>query len=298
LIDSADVLIEGFRPGVTERLGVGPEVCLARNPALVYGRMTGWGQTGPMAQEAGHDLNYIALTGALHAIGRRGQPPSVPLNLVGDIGGGALYLAFGIMSAVFAARSSGLGQVVDAGIVDGVASMMAQVQGTYEAGMMTDERGTNITDSGAPFYDVYECADGKFLSIAAIESKFFAQLVAGLGLNGDDLPDQWDRDSWDVLRTSIANAVRKYPRDVWAATFAGTDSCVAPVLTLAEAASNQHLQERGTYISIDGVLQPAPAPRFSRTVPRDPRPAASWNSFEEVDIIRAWACGPCQSNQI
>ena len=291
LIDNADVLIEGFRPGVAERLGVGPDECLSRNPALVYGRMTGWGQTGPLAQRAGHDLNYIALTGALHAIGRHGQPPAVPLNLVGDIGGGALYLAFGIMSAVHSARMTGVGQVVDAAIVDGVASMMAQVQGTYEAGMMTDERGTNITDSGAPFYDVYECSDGGFVAVGAIEPKFFAQLIAGLGLEVESLPKQWDRTGWKALRDAIADAVRTKPRDTWADLFADTDGCVSPVLTLAEATSNPHLQARGTYISVDGVTQPAVAPRFSHTIPDPPCPSASWNGRNVADIITEWRGG-------
>lgn len=288
LIKSADVLIEGFRPGVVERLGVGPKDCFQYNRALVYGRMTGWGQTGPMAQGAGHDLNYIALTGALHAIGRRGQPPAVPLNLIGDIGGGALYLAFGIMAAVHAARNSGIGQVVDAAIVDGVASMMAQVQGTFAAGMMSEERGTNITDSGAPFYDVYECADGGFIAIAAIEPKFFAELISGLGLDRASLPEQWDRTGWETLRQAIAAVVSTKKRDDWAAIFYGTDGCVAPVLTLSEAVAHPHLQARGTYVLIDGVQQPAPAPRFSRTVPAQPRPAASWQEQGAPEIIRAW----------
>jgi len=291
LVESADVVIEGFRPGVVERLGIGPEDCLRRNPALVYGRMTGWGQSGPMAQLAGHDLNYIALTGALHAIGRRGQAPAVPLNLIGDIGGGALYLAFGIMAAVHEARSSGRGQVVDAAIVDGVASMMAQVQGTYEAGMMNDERGTNITDSGAPFYDVYECSDGGYIAIAAIEAKFFAELIAGLGLKQESLPEQWDRTGWEALRDAIAGVVRTKSRDAWAAEFADTDSCVAPVLTLREAVAHPHLRARGTYLSIDGVLQPAPAPRFSRSAPAEPRPAASWQALNAAQIICEWREG-------
>jgi alpha-methylacyl-CoA racemase len=288
LIEDADILIEGYRPGVAERLGVGPADCLARNPALVYGRMTGWGQTGPMAQAAGHDINYIALTGALHAIGRRGQPPSVPLNLIGDIGGGALYLAFGILAALNEARFSGKGQVVDAAIVDGVASMMAQTQGTFEAGMMSSERGSNITDSGAPFYDVYPCADAEYLSVGAIEPKFFAALVGVLGLETKELPDQWDRQKWPELRERIGTAIASRTRDEWSRAFAGVDGCVAPVLSLTEAVKHPHMTARDTFIEVDGVRQPAPAPRFSRSVPDRPLPASAWDDTNEEEIVAQW----------
>lgn len=288
LIEEADILIEGFRPGVAERLGLGPDLCLRRNPKLVYGRMTGWGQTGPLANVVGHDLNYIALTGALHAIGRAGQPPAVPLNLIGDIGGGALYLAFGILSALHESRSSGRGQVVDAAIVDGVASMMTQVQGTFGAGMMSDARGTNITDSGAPFYDVYECSDGRWVSFAAVESKFYAAMLRALDLEPEALSKQWDRGTWPAMKQRIADRVRTRTRDEWAALLSHSDACFAPVLTVEEAARHPHLAARETYLEVAGVVQPAPAPRFSRSVPDAPRPAESWDGREAEDILSSW----------
>jgi crotonobetainyl-CoA:carnitine CoA-transferase CaiB-like acyl-CoA transferase len=288
LVAEADVLIEGFRPGVAERLGLGPEICMKRNPELVYGRMTGWGQAGPLAQSPGHDINYIALTGALHAIGRRGQPPSVPLNLVGDIGGGALYLAFGIMAALHEAKRSGMGQVVDAAIVDGVASLMTQTQGSLGAGMMRHERGANITDSGAPFYDVYECADGGFISLGAIEPKFFAEMLRVLDLDAAKLPAQWDRSGWERMRQAIADRVHTRSRDEWTILFEGRETCFAPVLTLGEAPSSPHLEARGTYLELDGVVQPAPAPRFSRTRPDEPRPVDAWDDLTDAEIIGLW----------
>lgn len=288
LVESADILIEGFRPGVTERLGIGPDRCFVRNPRLIYGRMTGWGQEGPLSQVAGHDLNYLALTGALHAIGRKGQPPSVPLNLVGDIGGGALYLCFGIMAALHERRSSGRGQVVDAAIVDGVASLMTQVQGTLAAGMMSHERGTNITDSGAPFYDVYECADGGYVSFGAIEPKFFAEMLRRLSLDPTFLPDQWNRSRWSELRKEIAGKVKTRSRDEWTVVFDGCDACFAPVLTLSEAPDNAHLKERRTFIDIEGVIQPAPAPRFSRTPPDQPKPVNAWDDMSDDAIVAHW----------
>jgi len=294
LVERADVLIEGFRPGVAERLGVGPDACLERNPRLVYGRMTGWGQEGPRSHVAGHDLNYIALTGALHAIGRKGQPPSVPLNLVGDIGGGALYLAFGIMAALHESRFSGKGQVVDAAIVDGVASLMTQVQGTLGAGMMNHERGSNITDSGAPFYDVYECADGRYVSFGAIEPKFFAQMLDRLALDPASLPDQWDRGGWPELRAKIAERVKTRSRDEWTAVFADSDACFAPVLTLSEAPDDPHLKARGTFVDIEGVIQPAPAPRFSRTAPDLPKPVDAWDGIPEDQLVERW-CGDAET---
>ena len=287
LVAGSDVLIEGFRPGVTERLGLGPEVCLQRNPKLVYGRITGWGQDGPLANVVGHDINYIALTGALHAIGRAGQPPAVPLNLVGDFGGGTLYLVMGILAALHESKSSGKGQVVDAAMVDGVASLMTQPHGTLAAGMMTNERGTNVTDSGAPFYDVYECSDGKWLSIGAVEKKFYTQVLRVLGLESL-LADQWKRETWPAAKEQIASRIRLRSRDEWAAIFDGTESCVAPVLTIDEAPHHPHLRERGTYVEIDGVTQPAPAPRFSRSVPLMPQPFRPWQRDQAQEILGSW----------
>ena len=287
LVSTSDVLIEGFRPGVAERLGLGPETCLERNPKLVYGRITGWGQDGPLANTVGHDINYIALTGALHAIGRAGQAPAIPVNLVGDFGGGTLYLVMGILAALHEAKVSGKGQVVDAAMVDGVASLMTQPYGTFAAGMMTNERGTNVTDSGAPFYDVYECSDGKWLSIGAVEKKFYAQVLRVLGLESL-LADQWQRGNWPAAKEQIARKIRTRTRDAWAAVFEGTESCVAPVLTLEEAPHHPHLRERGTYVEIDGVTQPAPAPRFSRSVPPTPQPFRPWKREEAQQILGSW----------
>ena len=290
LIERSDVLIEGFRPGVTERLGLGPDACLKRNPKLVYGRMTGWGQTGPLADTVGHDINYIALAGALHAIGRAGQPPTVPINLVGDYGGGSLYLAMGILAALHETKSSGLGQVVDAAIVDGVASLMTQAHGTFAAGMLSHERGTNITDSGAPFYDVYETSDGRWVAIGAVETKFYAQTLRVLGLESL-LPEQWNRESWDAAKAKIAEKIRTRTRDEWSAIFEGTDSCFAPVLNIEEAPRHPHLRSRGTYVDVGGVVQPAPAPRFSRSIAPDPLPYRPWNAGEAEDVLRPWLDG-------
>jgi len=264
LVEGADVLIEGFRPGVMERIGLGPDVCLERNPRLVYGRMTGWGQSGPLSNAAGHDINYIALTGALNQIGRHGQPPTQPLNLVGDFGGGALYLAFGIMSALFERQSSGKGQVVDAAIVDGVASLLTSLYGLYAAGLVS-ERGTNPTDTGSHFYDTYQCADGKWISVGAIETKFYEELVRLLGIDPQSLSPQWDNKGWSKNKAIFTQAFKTRTRDEWCALLEGTDACFAPALTLDEAPEHPHLKARGTFIEIDGIVQPAPAPRFSRT---------------------------------
>ena len=287
LASRSDALIEGFRPGVAERLGLGPEVCLERNPKLIYGRITGYGQDGPLANAVGHDINYIALTGALHAIGRAGQPPAIPINLVGDFGGGALYLAMGILAALHEASTSGKGQIVDAAMVDGVASLMTQPHGSFAAGIMSNERGTNVTDSGAPFYDVYECADGTFIALGAVEKKFYAEALRVLGLE-PLLAGQWKREEWPAAKAAIAEIVKSRTRDEWMKAFEGTESCFAPVLTLDEAPSHPHLLERGTYVEIDGIVQPAPAPRFSRTVPSTPRPARPWSTEEAEDILSPW----------
>jgi alpha-methylacyl-CoA racemase len=265
LVEKADVLIEGFRPGVTERLGIGPDACLERNPRLVYGRITGWGQDGPLAQAAGHDINYIALTGALHAIGRAGEPPVSPLNLVGDFGGGAMYLAFGIACALVEARASGRGQVVDAAMSDGAASLMAIFYGRLAAGAWRDERGVNVLDGAAPWYGVYETADAKYIAVGAIEGRFYAELVQRLGLADASLPGQHERARWGELRTAFAAAFKQKTRDEWCKLLEGTDVCFAPVLSLAEAPQHPHNRARTTFVERDGVTQPAPAPRFSRT---------------------------------
>jgi alpha-methylacyl-CoA racemase len=273
LAEKADVLIEGFRPGVAERLGLGPDACAARNPRLIYARVTGFGQEGPLAQAAGHDIDYIALTGALHAIGRAGERPVPPLNLVGDYGGGALYLAFGIACALTERARSGRGQVIDAAMSDGAASLMAIFYGRLAAGAWRDARGANAIDGGAPWYDVYEAADGKYVAVGAIEARFYAALIEGLGLDPAALPERSDRARWPELRERIAAAFRVKTRDDWCAAFAGRDACVAPVLSLAEAPLHAHNRARQTFLERDGLAQPAPAPRFSRTPGRLPRPA-------------------------
>ena len=288
LAERADVLIEGFRPDVMERLGLGPDECLARNPRLVYGRMTGWGQDGPLAAAAGHDLNYIAITGALDAIGRRGQPPSIPLNLVGDFGGGALYLALGVLSALHEATRSGRGQVVDAAIVDGTLSLMTAMYGTVAAGMWNPERGTNVLDSGAPFYNVYECADGRYVSVAAVELRFFRELLARIGIDESEIPDRLDRASWSKAQALLADRFRTRTRDEWCLVLEGTDSCFAPVLSVAEAPSHPHVSARKSLIDIAGVTQPAPAPRFSRTAARTPQPPRNVSRDEALGWLRAW----------
>ncbi|WP_425930460.1 CaiB/BaiF CoA transferase family protein [Pseudomonas sp. NyZ201] len=270
LVEQADALIEGFRPGVTERLGLGPDDCLARNPRLVYGRMTGWGQDGPLAQYAGHDLNYLALTGILDAIGREGQPPSIPLNLLGDYAGGSLYLALGLLAGILEARGSRQGQVVDAAIVDGSAHLATTFFGMLAAGIWKEGRGTNITDSGSPFYDCYECSDGKYLSIGPIESKFYAQLLQLIDLDPALLGEQMDRSAWAGAKERIAERLRSRTRDEWAALLESSDACAAGVLSFTEAPQHPHLRARGTFIEVDGVTQPAPAPRFSRSVPPTP----------------------------
>ncbi len=265
LIENADALIEGFRPGVMEKLGLGPDVCLHRNPRLVFGRMTGWGQDGPLATVAGHDINYIAISGALHSIGNAGGPPVPPLNLVGDFGGGALYLAFGICAALLEARNSGHGQVVDASMVDGASSLMAAVYGMHGSGMWSDERGTNILDTGAHFYGTYECADGNYVSIGSIEGKFHDELVEKLGLHDADLADRNDPAAWPGHKAKLVELFRQKTRDEWCQIMEGSDICFAPVLNLREAPHHPHNVARGTFIEVDGVVQPAPAPRFSRT---------------------------------
>jgi alpha-methylacyl-CoA racemase len=266
LAAKADAIVEGFRPGVMERLGLGPDVLLALNPKLVFGRMTGFGQDGPMAQAAGHDINYIALAGVLHAIGRKGEAPMPPLNLVGDFGGGGMFLAFGVVCALLEAQRSGKGQVVDAAMVDGSATLMALMYGMFAQGTWKDERGVNVLDTGAPWYNTYETRDGKWLSVGAIEARFYVEFVERLGLKMSELPKQHDRSGWPDLKRIFAETIKSKTRDEWERVFEGSDACVAPILALGEVAQHPHNVARNTFSRRDGVLQPAPAPRFSRTV--------------------------------
>ena len=265
LVEKADVLLEGYRPGVTERLGVGPADCHARNPRLVYARMTGWGQDGPMAPRAGHDINYISLTGALHAIGRAGERPAVPLNLVGDFGGGSMLLVIGVLAAAWEAQRSGQGQVVDAAMVDGASVLVQMMWGLLAQNMWRDEREANLLDGSAPFYDTYTCSDGRHVAVGAIEPQFYAALLAGLDLTDAELPNQFDQSAWPALKQRFTEVFAGRTRDEWAKVFDGTDACVTPVLAFGEVAAHPHLAARGTIIERGGVAQAAPAPRFSRT---------------------------------
>ena len=267
LVRDADALIEGFRPGVMERLGLGPDDLGKVNPRLVFGRMTGFGQEGPMAPRAGHDINYIALSGVLNHIGRAGEPPLHPLNLVGDYGGGGMYLAFGVVCAILEAQKSGKGQVVDACMIDGSASLMAMVHGMWSEGVWAEARGTNMLDSGAPWYNCYETKDGKWVSIGSIEKRFYADLLSRLDLGAEKLPAQHDRSGWPTLKARFTEVFKSRTRSEWETVFAGSDACFAPVLSISEVAAHPHNAERGTFVTRDGVQQPAPAPRFSRSVP-------------------------------
>lgn len=283
LIERADCLIEGFRPGVMERLGLGPEPCLARNPRLVFGRVTGWGQTGPMAPCAGHDINYIALTGALEAMGREGEPPPAPLNLIGDFAGGAMYLAIGLLAAVLEAKASGKGQVVDAAIVDGVAAMMTSLNGLRASGVFSTRRGDNILDSGAPYYDAYRCRDGRHIAVGAIEKRFYGEFLARLGFAPDDLPPQSDRARWPEGRAKLAALFATRDRDDWAAVFAGSDACVTPVLSLEESFHDPHMTARESYVVVNGRPQARPGPRMSRATGSSPAPPAPPAGREALD---------------
>lgn len=285
LVEHADILFEGFRPGVAERLGLGPEACWERRPQLVYGRMTGWGQEGSLAHTAGHDIAYIAPTGALHAIGQVGGPPQIPLNLVGDFGGGSLYLALGLLAALHEARSTGTGQVVDAAIVDGAAHLMTMLYGYFANGVWTDERGTNILDGGAPFYSVYQTADDKYMAVGALEPHFFAEFVALLGLDAG--VDQHDESGWPHLREQISAAFATRTQAQWTEVFAGSDACVAPVLGLADAPKHQHLAARTTFVDYAGITQPAPAPRFSRTQGTISRPPCRPGQHTD-EVLAEW----------
>jgi alpha-methylacyl-CoA racemase len=274
LADGADVLVEGFRPGVAERLGFGPDVCLRRNPALVYARMTGWGQDGPLAQTAGHDIDYIAISGALDPIGRAGERPVPPLNLIGDFGGGGMLLAVGVLAALFERASSGRGQVVDAAMVDGSALLTAFIHGLRATGSWRSGRGGNLLDGGAPFYDTYRTADGRYVAVGALEPQFYAELLARLGLDGEDLPAQPDRAGWPLLRARFTEVFGKRTRDEWAGIFTGSDACVVPVLEMGEAAEHPHNAARQVFGQVGGVRQPMPAPRFGRTPSGAPSPPA------------------------
>ena len=292
LIDKVDVLIEGYRPGVTERLGLGPEVCLARNPKLVYGRMTGWGQTGPLAKTVGHDINYLALTGALHSIGPAEQPLP-PLNLVADLGGGAMYLAVGILAAAMEARQSGRGQVVDAAIIDGVSNLMSAFQALRHHGSWQNERGSNFIDGGAHFYGTYETQDGKFIAVGALEPPFYAALLDGMGLSDEALPEQYDRQHWPAMRARFATIFRTRTREQWVAIMASRDACLSPVLDIDEAPQHPQMQARGNFTAFDGTVYPQPAPRFERTPAslQRPPPAAGQHSRE---VLLEWGLSDTQ----
>ncbi|MGH3930474.1 MAG: CaiB/BaiF CoA transferase family protein [Pseudonocardiaceae bacterium] len=290
LMERADVLIEGLRPGVTERLGVGPADCHARNPRLVYARMTGWGQEGPLARRAGHDINYIALSGVLHAVGGAGGKPVPPLNLVGDFGGGSMFLVLGVLAALWERERSGVGQVVDAAMVDGV-SVLAQMCWSLRAeGLWSDQRADNLLDSGAPFYDTYTCADGRFVAVGALEPQFYAALLAGLGLADEELPAQLDRAGWPLLRERFTECFASRTRDEWVAVFDGSDACVAPVLSFGEVPEHPHIAARSTLIELEGVPQAAPAPRFSRTQPDRPTPPRTPGA-DTAEVLADWVGG-------
>jgi alpha-methylacyl-CoA racemase len=282
LVADADAFIEGFRPGVAERLGIGPDDCHARNPRLVYGRMTGWGQQGPYAAAAGHDINYIALAGALEPLGRTDQPPTPPLNLVGDFGGGGMLLAIGILAGVYEAQRSGRGQVIDAAMVDGAALLMTLFHGLRAMGAWNDARGTNLLDTGAHFYDVYETADGKYVSFGSIEPQFYEALLRGLGLEHEELPHQHDRSQWPALKERLGSIVKTKTRDEWCEVFEGTDACFAPVLTIPEAVQHPHNVARRTFLEHAGITQPAPAPRFDRTPPTTTPPPHAGEQTDEI----------------
>jgi alpha-methylacyl-CoA racemase len=287
MVERADVLIEGFRPGVAERLGIGPAACLDRNPRLVYGRATGWGQEGPLAGEAGHDLDYLAVAGALHPIGPP-ERPEVPVNFVADFGGGGMLLAVGVLAALWERDRSGMGQVVDAAMVDGVGLLTAMLHGLRAAGLWSDERHSNLLDGGAPFYGVYETSDGRHVAVAALEPQFYEALLGGLGLAEEELPSQMDRARWPELRTRIAAVFRTRDRDSWEDVFAGTDACVAPVLTPSEAPRHPQAVARGAFIEVAGVTQPAPAPRFGRTPPGAPGPPPSGPGADARQVLEAF----------
>jgi alpha-methylacyl-CoA racemase len=287
LVEGADVLVEGMRPGVTERIGIGPDDCFARNARLVYGRMTGWGQTGPWSSAAGHDMNYIAITGTLFGLGQVKEKPQFPTNLVGDFGGGSTYLVIGVLAALLEARISGQGQVVDAAIVDGTASLNAMSAAFLASGTFKEERAANLLDGGAPYYDIYETADGKHMSVGALEPQFYEEFVDLLGIR-DSAPDRYDAERTEELRTVIATRFREKTQAEWSAVFEGTDACVAPILPMSEAIHHPHIKERGVFVEHDGLVQPAPAPRFSRTDATLDRPPAPQPGAHTREALAAW----------
>ncbi len=297
LVSTADALIEGFRPGVTERLGLGPEVCQARNPKLVYGRVTGWGQHGTLAKAAGHDINYIALTGAAYAIGQRDRPPAPPLNLVGDFGGGGMLLAVGVLAALLEAQKSGKGQVVDAAMTDGAAILMTALYGLHGSGFWTDERERNVLDGGAHFYDAYETKDGKYISIASIEAKFYDELLTLTGFSDPDHAGHRDRTQWDGLAAKMTTLIKTKTRDEWCKILEGTDVCFAPVLSLSEAPHHPHNVSRQTFVTENGVTQPAPAPRFSRT-PSKIQKAPSEDGADTAAVLADWGFSAAEISQL
>ena len=288
LIDHADGLIEGFRPGVMERLGLGPDICLKRNPKLVYGRVTGWGQEGPLAHTAGHDLNYVSITGAIHALGRKNEPPIVPLSLIGDFGGGGMYLAFGMLAGIIHARMTGTGQVVDAAMVDGVISLQTIFLGMHAAGLWNQARGTNPIDSGSHFYNVYECADGKWISVAALEKRFYDELISLLGISHDEIGDHLTPDNWENGKKIFAMKFSQQPRKYWCQKLENTDACFAPILSWDEATEHPHLKARESFCTVDGVTQPAPAPRFSHTTPQEPSLPKEISSENNILALSKW----------
>ena len=287
LIAKADVLIEGYRPGVTERLGLGPEDCAKVNERLIYGRMTGWGQTGPRSQQAGHDINYISLNGLLHSIGRAGERPIPPLNLTGDFGGGSMFLIVGILAALWERQTSGKGQVVDAAMIDGSSVLMQMMWGMRAGGTWSDERGVNMLDGGAPYYDTYTCADGRYVAVGSIEPQFYAEMLKGVGLDAAELPDQNDVSRWPELRARLAEVFASADRDHWAKVFADSDACVTPVLAFGEVETEPHVTERDTFYRDDDALLPSPAPRFSRSVPSTPLPPGQARADAEA-VLRDW----------
>ena len=297
LVEGADALFEGFRPGVTERLGLGPDVCLARNPKLVYGRMTGWGQDGPMAQAAGHDINYIALAGALAHFGRAGDKPTPPINLVGDFGGGGMFMAFGLVCGILEAKASGKGQVIDVAMVDGTATLMSMMWGLKQIGAWKEQHGTNVLDTGAPFYDTYETKDAKYIALGSLEPQFYAELLRRIGWESEELPAQMDASGWDTLRTRFTELFKTKTRAEWDEVLLGSDACYAPVLTMSEATNDAHMQARQTIIERDGVPQPAPAPRFSRTAGEVQR-SAPWPGQHTDEALAEWGIAAAEISKL
>ncbi|QSE85869.1 CaiB/BaiF CoA transferase family protein [Rhodococcus koreensis] len=288
LVQHSDILIEGYRPGVAERLGLGPDACLEVNPRLVYGRMTGWGQSGPLAQAAGHDINYLSIAGILNSVGRTGERPVPPLNLIGDYGGGSMFLLVGVLAALWERERSGSGQVIDAAMIDGASSLAHMLWSMYGGGAWNAERGTNFLDGGAPFYDTYECADGGYMAVGAVEPQFYQRLLETVGVEGEDLPDQHDRSGWPAIRERLTTAFGARPRQHWIDAFGSIDACVTPVLSFDEAARHDHMVQRGIVQELNGIVQPVAAPRFSRTEPGAPRPMPT-HAIDAATVLEDWS---------